>query len=93
MQYSGGNMANVSLRGLSEELKKGLKLEARRRNQSVNSLLLNLISKGVGLGEKQSYRVKHHDLDELAGTWSSDDVTEFETVTSSFNKIDDSLWK
>ena len=86
-------MANVSLRGLSEEVKKGLKLEARRRNQSVNSLLLNLISKGIGLGGKQSYRTKHHDLDELAGTWSSDDVAEFETVTSSFNKIDDSLWK
>jgi len=54
---------------------------------------LNLISKGIGLGGKQSYRAKHHDLDELAGTWSSDDVAEFETVTSSFNKIDDSLWK
>lgn len=86
-------MANVSLRGVSEELKKGLKIEAQRKNQSVNALLLNLISKGLGLEEKRFYRKRHHDLDALAGTWSSDDAAEFETGTSSFNKIDDTLWK
>ncbi len=86
-------MANVSLRGVSEEVKNELKIEARRRNQSVNALLLSLINKGIGLGGKRSYREKYYDLDGLAGTWSSDDVAEFDAVTSSFNKIDDGLWK
>ncbi len=86
-------MANVSLRGISEEVKKGLKIEAHRRNQSVNALLLSLINKGIGLENKRSFREKHHDLDGLAGTWSSDDVAEFDAATASFNKIDDSLWR
>lgn len=86
-------MANVSLRGVSEELKKGLKIEAQRKNQSVNALLLNLISKGLGLEDKRSYRKRDHDLDALAGTWSPDDAAEFEAATASFNKIDDTIWK
>ena len=86
-------MANVSLRGISDEVKDELKIEAQRRNQSVNALLLSLISKGIGRQEKHSFRVKHFDLDELAGTWSDDDAAEFDTAISSFNQIDESLWK
>jgi len=86
-------MANVSLRGISDEVKDELKIEAQRRNQSVNALLLSLISKGIGHQEKHSFRAKHFDLDELAGTWSEDDAAEFDTAISSFNQIDESLWK
>ena len=86
-------MANVSLRGISEEVKNELKIEARRRNQSVNALLLSLINKGIGHQETRSYRTQYSDLDELAGTWSDEDAAEFEAGISSFNEIDESLWK
>ncbi len=86
-------MANVSLRGISEEVKNELKTEARRRNQSVNALLLSFINKGIGRQEKRSYRTQYSDLDELAGTWTEEDAAEFEAAISSFNEIDESLWK
>lgn len=34
----------------------------------------------------------HHNLDFLAGTWSEEDVKEFEDATADFRKIDKEMW-
>jgi hypothetical protein len=84
-------MANLSLRGLDEEMKECLRSEARRRNLSVNTLLLHLIRQGIGLAGDGN-RPKYHDLDDLAGTWSAADAEEFTAATAAFGEIDAELW-
>ena len=82
---------NFNLRGLSSEVMATLKREAEKQNISVNSLILTFIRNSIGY----SHTVKkptHHDLDQLAGTWSAMDAEEFAVNTENFEKIDEDLW-
>lgn len=36
---------------------------------------------------------RFHDLDHLAGTWSAEDLAEFEAAVADFEKIDEELWR
>ncbi len=68
-----------------------LKREAKKLHISVNSLILRLIASGLGV-TKEARRPKYHDLDHLAGTWSSRDVKEFQKNTQAFETIDRDIW-
>jgi len=81
--------SNFNLRGVPSEVMVLLKREAKRLRTSVNALVLTMIERGLGFTcEKQTY----HDLDHLAGSWSSADKKTFEENTQSFEKIDKELW-
>jgi hypothetical protein len=58
---------------------------------SVNGLILSYIHKGIGVDPLA--RTRYHDLDTLAGTWSNEDKDEFIRAISSFEQIDEELWK
>jgi len=67
-----------------------LKREARRLHTSVNSLVLKMIERGLGVTcEKTVYT----DLDHLAGSWSSLDEKMFKENTQYFEQIDKELWQ
>ena len=85
-------MGNISLRGLDNQVKMRLKAKAVECGSSVNSLILSIIHKGIGMNPS-SKRIKHHDLDSLAGSWSDEEMNEFLDATSDFSKIDNELWK
>ncbi len=79
---------NFNLRGIPSEVMNLLKQEAKRLRTSVNSLLLKMIEQKLGLTSK---RTIHHDLDHLAGSWSSADEIIFNEHTASSEKIDEEL--
>ena len=70
-----------------------LKLQANKEGASVNSLMLKLIDQGLGKLPVKQKRARFDDLNELAASWSSEALQEFERVTSGFSEIDDSLWR
>lgn len=81
--------SNFNLRGVPSEVMAQLKREAKRLHTSVNTLVLKMIERGLGFtSEKRVF----HDLDHLAGTWSSDDKKTFEESTKHFDKIDEDIW-
>lgn len=83
--------SNFNLRNISPEIMTRLKKEASKQNQSVNSYILKLIEKGLGI----SYQTKKpvfHDLDILAGTWSQEEKKAFDKKIKSFEQIDEELW-
>lgn len=83
-------MSNFNLRGIPPELMLQLKKEALRLNTSVNLLILSMIEKNLGYTYK---RVTYHDLDHLAGTWSSNEEKQFKENIQPFEEVDDELWK
>lgn len=83
-------MAVLTVRGVDERLAASVREEAHRRGVSMNSLVLDLVRQGLGLSERRGL---HHDLDSLAGTWSTADVTEFTEMTADFETVDDALWR
>ena len=84
-------MPNFSLRGIDQKVNQALKNKAARAGISINALILDYIHKGIGISPVR--RVKHHDLDRLAGTWTDADRDEFFEATGDLEKIDEELWK
>jgi hypothetical protein len=84
--------SNFNLRGISPQAMNRLKQEAKELKISVNSLVLKLIEQGIGMCAKPK-RVLHHDLDYLAGTWSTKECKAFDERTKVFEEIDEELWK
>jgi plasmid stability protein len=84
--------ASITVRGIDEKTSSVLKEKARRDGLSINALTLRIIKEGLGLEKKRRIAV-YDDLDYLAGTWSAQEVADFEQVTSVFEGVDESLWK
>lgn len=61
-------------------------------NSSINTALLNILRKELGLEKKRHYNV-YNDLDHLAGTWDKKDFKEFQKNIEDFEKIDTIMWK
>ncbi len=82
--------SNFNLRGIPSEVMIVLKREAKRLSTSVNLLILKMIERGLGFKHE---RTTYHDLDHLAGTWSSAEQKAFEKNTRYFEQIDKELWE
>jgi len=67
--------------------------EARRTGASVEAVVERLIQRGVAAERQAARAQRHHDLDELAGTWSAEEVDAFRTVMPDFAQIDSALWQ
>ena len=85
-------MTTMTLRGIDDAISGALKEKARREDTSVNTVTLRILKEALGI-EKKKRIVIYDDLDHLAGTWSSNDLAEFESATSAFEKVDDDIWK
>ncbi len=82
--------SNFNLRGIPSEVMVLLKKEAKRLHTSVNTLVLKMIERGLGVTLE---KLAHHDLDKLAGSWSAAEEKMFKENTQSFEQIDKELWK
>lgn len=83
--------SNFNLRNITPDVMSLLKKEASRKKVSVNSLILHVIEKGLGIAHPVKKAV-FHDLDHLAGTWSNKDKKAFDDNIKSFEQIDKELW-
>ncbi|MEL6252719.1 MAG: hypothetical protein AAFR87_11960 [Bacteroidota bacterium] len=70
-----------------------LKIEARHRGLDVSDLLKEALLQFLGLPPRKTQFAKSSKLAALAGTWSSDDLSEFKESTKAFGEIDPDLWK
>ena len=73
-----------------------LEQEARRRGVDVNTLAREVLRQAVPPTDAQGASpapTLHHDLDDLAGTWSEADARAFEAAVEGFGRIDPELWK
>jgi hypothetical protein len=85
-------MARVlTLRGVDDETAVLLKAEAERRGSSVNSLVLQYVRKGLGIGKLP--RARYDDLDGFLGSWSREEAEAFLQSLTDFEVIDDEAWR
>ena len=86
-------MANLSVRGLDAKALAELKARAKRKEASVNSLVLGLIEQGLGHRRAKPVLRRHDDLDALAGSWKTEEGIDFERAAAPFGVVDPGLWK
>jgi hypothetical protein len=84
-------MKGITIRGIDEEIEKALRKEAEESGDSINTTILKLLRKALRLDKRKVYP-EHHDLDNLAGTWSAEDLREFNQSQEGFRRIDKDLW-
>ncbi len=81
---------HLTVRGVPEDLSRALEDEKRRQGESLNQTVINLLRRALGLEGGGSY---DNGLSQLAGTWSDEDLREFEEATSFLGEVDEELWR
>jgi len=84
-------VSNFILRNIAPQVMTRLKKEAIKQKVSVNSLILHILERGVGVIQPIKKTV-FHDLDHLAGTWNKNDKKTFDENIKSFGDVDKELW-
>ena len=82
----------ISFQDADKLLVQQLYEQASQRNISLGALVLDLVRLGLIVSQGKSQLQTHHDLDDLAGTWSAQDAELFDRVVADFEKIDERLW-
>ncbi|NJD56445.1 MAG: hypothetical protein FIA94_08595 [Nitrospirae bacterium] len=85
-------MGAMTIRGLDDITMKALKERAKQDGSSINTALLRILKKELGI-EKKRHTVVYHDLDHLAGTWDKKELADFRCNVKEFEKIDEKMWK
>ena len=83
-------MKALTVRKVDARLAAALARETRRRGTSLNQTVLDLLRRGLGL---DASRPRSNGLEKFAGTWTAEDLAEFEANVAMFDKIDPELWR
>lgn len=78
----------LTIRNLPPSLADALDREKRRRGQSLNQTVIDLLGQGLG-----AQGVRSNGLGRLAGGWSEEEFREFEQATAPFEAVDEELWR
>lgn len=86
-------MGQITVRGISDEVEKTIKEDARRKGVSLNKALISRLEKSIGITREGKKITFHHDLDHLCGIWQKEDAEVFNKNLKLQRKIDKDLWK
>ena len=70
----------VTLRNLPPELVIAIRRRAKEQGSSLNKAVINLLQETLDKRPRKPERSLYYDLDELAGSWSKEEVSRFEAA-------------
>lgn len=79
-------LQQLTIRGVSEELRRRLTRLSRESRQSLNTTALQLLERGVGIESRRRHLERY-------ATWTEADVAEFDRALADQRVIDDELWR
>jgi len=86
-------MNAITVRNLPPEVARAIRERARKEKISLNRAVIKLLEEALGTGGHARKEVLHHDLDDLAGSWSKEEADEFDRFLKEHRRIDPELWK
>ncbi len=81
-------MPQYTIRNVPDALDQELRERAKRKGISLNDAAVEAIKRGLGVTNTD---VIYDDLDDLIGTWKSDD--EFDRAIAEQDKVDTDAWE
>ena len=84
---------SITIENIDKTILERLRFEAKKQRIELNTLILSIIKKSMGLEKIKERKINYTNLDFLAGTWTKEDYEIFVKNTSGFNEIDEQLWK
>jgi len=85
-------MTQITLRGMDPEIERKVRRLARKRGQSLNRIILDMIYNHTGL-KKEDKRPLADSLRTLAGGWNKEDASEFLESIKSCEQLDEEMWR
>jgi TRAP-type C4-dicarboxylate transport system substrate-binding protein len=85
-------MTAITLRNIPPEVQKAIREKARQKRISTNRAVIELLRERLGILEGKGKQT-HHDLDELAGSWSAAEAARFDKAIPRLREIDPELWR
>lgn len=82
-------MKALTIRKVDATLARAIERERARRGTSLNTTVIDLLRQALGL---ESDAPRSNGLRKLAGTWSAEELAQFEAHTAAFERIDEELW-
>ena len=80
-------MKTLTVRNLPPVVAEALEREKRRRGESLNRTVIELLRQSLGVGMERS-----NGLAQLAGSWTEDEFRDFQEAVADFDRIDAELW-
>ena len=84
-------MKAITLRNIPPDLSRRIERRAKEKGSSMNKTVIQILEDALGTSKKRAGKL-HHDLDQLAGSWSDDEAREFDEDLAAQRKIDPELW-
>lgn len=84
-------MKSITIHKIDTDLEKRLDEMASRTGLSLNQLIKNLLRERMGLDKLEIDN--RADFEEFCGSWTKEDVDEFEEAVAGCSEIDEDMWK
>ena len=85
-------MKSITIHGLDDHVAKMLKVKAKEKKESDNKTVKRMIEQALGVKAKEQ-GAHYKDSVEFCGTWSKEDLAEFEKNSAEIRKVDEELWR
>jgi hypothetical protein len=82
-------MKALTIRNVPRKLADALDRERRRRDASLNSTVLDLLSESLGI---EAGHPRRNGLAALAGSWSDEEQRQFDAAVAPLAAVDDEMW-
>lgn len=82
--------SHLTIRNVPPRIAAALSAESRRRRQSLNQTVIDLLGIATGVTEVESVT---NGLQELAGTWNEEEFEEFESALADGSRLDPEMWR
>ena len=82
-------MKTLTIRNVPRRLADALDRERRNNDVSLNQLVIDTLSRGLGV---EAGGTRRNGLAALAGTWSADDLARFEDAIAPLETVDEDMW-
>ncbi len=86
-------MKTITLRNLPPELARVIRRKAEEKGTSLTKVVMGLLEESAGIRGKKKGGPAHHDLDDLAGSWSKEEAAAFDKALARQRVIDPDMWR
>ena len=82
--------SHLTVRNVPPRIAAALRAESRRRGQSLNQTVVELLAAATGVGQDPPLM---NGLQDLAGTWSQEEFASIEAALADADRVDPEMWQ
>lgn len=90
-----GYLRTITIRKMPRDLEQRIEAIAAEEGASLARTVIRLLIRATGLKQPELSEAtgpRHHDLDDLAGTWSDEQAEEFDRSVAKQRRVDPEVW-